>query len=862
MANANDHGNEGLSTSDPATPTGPALPTGGAEDQAASVANAPVADALTEAAPEAEPQVAAQAGPDAAPAGKDEGELLPILIDDVSAIPVWKAPRNNWRTRVLVLLGLGMLFLWNAGSFGLWDPWETHYGEVTQNMIESYDWVSPWWGFKEKIGDEPVNGYNFMSKPIYIFWAEATFVRLIGYSDWAIRIPIALLAIFALFATFIALSKLIGPRVGFFAAFVMATSPQFVMIARQAQTDMPFVATLTIAMMFLLMGVFGKREAMTNRRFLAAMGAVVGFLLLSTLPQFGIIATDLSADPPGRLSGLARAVWILKHNGIYHSLIYLVVELVVLTSIFLPLYKEWKREGDFSDAFKDRWVRNAYLFGFYIMAGHATLAKGLLGFMLPGFILLGFIGLAWEWRILKRLQIGRGVAITAIVTFPWYGAMFAKHGMAFYSRFFVHDHFNRLASGVHAIDSGAFEHFIKWLGIGMFPWAALVPFVFLSIMGYRLRPATREGRLKLMLFLWFFLSYALFTLARTKFHHYIFPALPPLAILTGWWLVDFDAWKGWRRRFVLLTGLALFVTLTVNLTTDVQHIRNLCTYKYDRPMPKSLPINQYAKIKDDTERTWADSRVYKHTNGLTKTLWNAPALEYRYVIPALGALGVLAFLLLAFKVTRRYGNGSLALLALLLLLYTYHYYMPMLAPSWSQKYLFEDYYADCTPAESDEEIVEAYTPLLTKMGMGAIPEFFGATNRRLCEEQVISWLLTWRGETYYTYDTIIPINKEATQFEAYLKEWNRGRPFYVFMQSRGPSYFESKMKTYTGRIKKKYKNDPVWSKIKSWKVTKIHYESHFFTLMKATPVLVGEPDPEPAKKDLVDEAEVKEDVVP
>ena len=26
----------------------------------------------------------------------------------------------------------GAIFLPNAGAFGLWDPWETHYGEVTR----------------------------------------------------------------------------------------------------------------------------------------------------------------------------------------------------------------------------------------------------------------------------------------------------------------------------------------------------------------------------------------------------------------------------------------------------------------------------------------------------------------------------------------------------------------------------------------------------------------------------------------------------------------------------------------------------------------------------------------------------------
>ena len=787
---------------------------------------------------------------------------IPILTDDIASIAVLEADPHRWRYRWLVLAVLAFSFLWNAGSTGLWDPWETHYGEVTQNMIESYDWVSPWWGFKEKIGTEPINGYAFMSKPIFIFWAEATFVKLIGYSDWAIRLPVAILSIFALLSVFITLSKLYDRRTGFVATLVMATAPQFVMIARQAQTDMPFVGTLTIAMMFLFMALFGKRERISDRGLLAALAAALGLFLFMTLPQFGIVATDLAIKPPARLSGIRRVMALIKGHGVYHVILYLLIQIAVVASMVVPVVRRWRSAEGLDDVFKDRQLRLYYLVGFYVFAGLATLGKGLLGFMLPGFILLGYLGITWEWRLLKRLQILRGLGITAVVVLPWYVAMFAKHGMAFYSRFFVHDHFNRLGAGVHEIDTGFFEHFIKWLGIGLFPWVVFVPFVFLGFVRFRMHHRDAGSRTRLLLFLWFFLSYLLFTLAKTKFHHYIFPALPPLAMLIGLWLVDFLSESGWRRRFAVVGAFGLLATLVVNLSHDTQHIRNLCTYKYDRPLPDSLPINRYEKIADDTELTWEDSVFYQHTNGFIQALLNMPALEYHVVVIALGALAAVGLGLMFFFVTRVAGLAVFGGTAFLLLLYIYQYYQPMLAPSWSQKYLFEKYYTHCTPVDNEPEIDEAYTPLLTTMGLGAVPEFFGATTRRLCKEQVISWLLTWRGETYYTYDTIIPINKEATQFEAYLKEWNGAEPFYVFMQNRSPGYFESKLNTYTSRLKKK--KDANFKSVKRWKVEKLFFESHFFTLMKCTPVRFGDKDDEPEKKkvDPKDLEEIEEDVVP
>lgn len=784
---------------------------------------------------------------------------IPLMNDDLSQVEVRQPEPHEARYAWLMLLLLGTLFLWNAGSYGLWDPWETHYGEVTQNMIESYDWVSPWWGFKEKVGDEPINGGAFLSKPIYIFWAEATFVRLIGYGDWAIRLPIALLAIWAAMTVYWGMTRLVNRRVGFLSALVMATAPQFVMIARQAQTDMPFVATLTIALLFAALALFSRREPMTDRRFWRAFGLTLAFILASTLPQFGIIASDLTADPPAGLRGLARFGFLVQRNGVYHAVLYLLATLALVVALVRPIWRHWRAHHAFDDEFKDLWQRRFYLFAFYVMMGHATLAKGLLGFMLPGFILLGYLGLTWDWRILKRLQIGKGALLTALVTLPWYVAMFAKHGMAFYSRFFVHDHFNRLASGVHALDSGTYEHFLKWLGIGLYPWAALVPLAFLGLFSLRLRPVTREGRLKLFVFLWFFLSWALFTLAQTKFHHYIFPALPPLALLVGWWVIEFDSTRGWLRRFAAVASLGLFVTLTLNLSTDIQHIRNLCTYKYDRPLPKSLPTDFEARIADDTDKTWEESTFAAYTNPFIRGLLSSKALQYPKVIVALGVLGGVGFALFGVYRARRWGIGLVGGVGVLLLLWTYHYYLPMLSPAWSQKYLFEDYYTTCTPAENDPEITEAYTPLLSRAGLGFIPEFFDTTNRRLCKEPIISWLLTWRGETYYTYNTIVPINKEATQFEQYMRDWNRGRPFYVFMQQRGPSFFETKLNSMTDKLKRK--NDPNYQEIRRWKVEKLHYESHFFTLMKATPVTTDEPKEEKKAPELP-EPEVQEDIVP
>lgn len=44
----------------------------------------------------------------------------------------------------VLLLGF-LLFIPMAGTYGLWDPWETHYGEVARQMTKRGDFISLWW---------------------------------------------------------------------------------------------------------------------------------------------------------------------------------------------------------------------------------------------------------------------------------------------------------------------------------------------------------------------------------------------------------------------------------------------------------------------------------------------------------------------------------------------------------------------------------------------------------------------------------------------------------------------------------------------------------------------------------------------
>jgi len=412
--------------------------------------------------------------------------------------------------------------------------------------------------------------------------------------------------------------------------------------------------------------------------------------------------------------------------------------------------------------------------------------------------------------------------------------MFSKHGMAYYNRFFIHDHFNRMNAGVHQIDSGTFEHFLKWLSYGIWPWVFLIPVALMFLL-----PVLKKGAGKLnkaenwFVFLWFFVSYAVFTVSSTKFHHYIFPALIPLGILLAKAAVKLLESRGAPLRLALILGGAFVVTLGWDIAQDPQTLRNLFTYKYDRKMPASMPTEVNDPVATEATLQWGNSIFYGETNAFLLQSMNMDFLSYQSVVYTVSILCVLGLLLWAFRRVRVLGGGIVVAAALFLSVWSLNVYLPSFSTHWSQKYLFESYYQQCNLREQSDETVEAYTPLLANVGLGSATEWSGGTvGKRVCEEDIISWLITWRGETYYGNNEVIPIQKEATQFEAYLRDYNKGNTFFVLMERGKESSWTKKL---NGTYLPKLKEEDGFKSIKKFGFEKVYDENHYFILVKITP---------------------------
>src|SRR5688500_16638955 len=128
---------------------------------------------------------------------EESAEVAPWLEKVRELVPTEKAA-------LIVVFAIGFLtFFPYLGTLGLWDCWEPHYAEVAREMIVRGDYVYPVW-----------ESHYFSSKPAAPIWMIAIGMLAVGsearplgdplghLTEWGIRIPFALVAIFTLWSVY------------------------------------------------------------------------------------------------------------------------------------------------------------------------------------------------------------------------------------------------------------------------------------------------------------------------------------------------------------------------------------------------------------------------------------------------------------------------------------------------------------------------------------------------------------------------------------------------------------------------------------------------------------------------------------
>lgn len=175
--------------------------------------------------------------------------------------------------------------------------------------------------------------------------------------------------------------------------------------------------------------------------------------------------------------------------------------------------------------------RRAWLFhGLYAAAALATLAKGLIGFLLPGAVMFFWLLLFNQWRRLRPFYLPTGLLLFAAIAVPWHVLVAQRNpGWAWF--YFVHEHWLRFTTTAHGRNE-PWWFFLPVVLLGLFPWTG---FLWSSVRAAlpanwtRRQEAAEAG----FLLLWAGFIFLFFSASKSKLVPYMLPVFPPLALLLG-----------------------------------------------------------------------------------------------------------------------------------------------------------------------------------------------------------------------------------------------------------------------------------------------------------------------------------------
>lgn len=149
----------------------------------------------------------------------------------------------NKHPEIYTVLGLGLLFYFiffhGIGTYYLMDVDETRYVAMSRDMYHSKDFLTLY-----------LNGQYFFEKPPLYFWQECLSFALWGgkINEWTARFPVALLGFIFSMLVYFTSRKRISKRFGIFTSLIIATSLEFIILAKYAILDIVLTFYIGLAL--------------------------------------------------------------------------------------------------------------------------------------------------------------------------------------------------------------------------------------------------------------------------------------------------------------------------------------------------------------------------------------------------------------------------------------------------------------------------------------------------------------------------------------------------------------------------------------------------------------------------------------
>lgn len=183
---------------------------------------------------------------------------------------------------------------------------------------------------------------------------------------------------------------------------------------------------------------------------------------------------------------------------------------------------------------RDPHHRRRWLLLMYVAMGLGVLTKGPVAIVLPAVV--SAIWLTWErrWADVRRMAIVPGLFIVGAIVVPWYALLYARHGWAPITGFFVGENLDRFTTSMQP-DARAFWFYLPVLFTDLFPWAPLfaVPLVTAWKRASASDADASAASVRRLLWTWVVVIVCAFSCSQTKQDLYIFPVVAAVAALTA-----------------------------------------------------------------------------------------------------------------------------------------------------------------------------------------------------------------------------------------------------------------------------------------------------------------------------------------
>ena len=174
------------------------------------------------------------------------------------------------KRHLLAIFFVSFLFFLGNGQFDLFDNSETHYTRVTQEMVQSGDWLNL-----------SYNGKPWYVHPPLYFWTTSIITSVFGWSETVLRFQGNLFSMGCVMMTYLIAQLFFGPSIALGSALIFGSSIYIIAIGKLAIFDAHLYFFMLLSLYIILDHIHSKK---IKAHFILFAGIATGLGVLAKGP--------------------------------------------------------------------------------------------------------------------------------------------------------------------------------------------------------------------------------------------------------------------------------------------------------------------------------------------------------------------------------------------------------------------------------------------------------------------------------------------------------------------------------------------------------------------------------------------------